>query len=68
MLQFTNTCVNNITLDFSVVAEIRFEKKREAEREINLSKGENLVVNNEFKVGSKLQQSTSHVYYKEHLC
>jgi hypothetical protein len=50
------------------VAEIRFEKKREAEREINLSKGENLVVNNEFKVGSKLQQSTSHVYYKEHLC
>jgi hypothetical protein len=63
LLQFANMCVNNITLDFSV-AEIGFKKKRE----INLSKGETNVFNNAFKVGSKLQESISHVSYNEHWC
>jgi hypothetical protein len=61
-------CVNNITLDFSVVAEIGFKKKRETKREINLSKDETNVFNNAFKVGSKMQESTSHVSYNEHWC
>lgn len=61
-------CVSNITLDFSVVTEIGFKKKRETKREVNLSKGETNVLNNAFKVGSKLHESTSHVSSKENWC